>query len=114
MLKKRRFSQGVHINLEPMSYAFVVIPGADHADCQGKAPPRPPAPSPPPTPGNTNKDKKLTLILAACVVVAVVAVVVALVAVKRRRAAAAQRASTWMESSLDKPLNAPLANSAQW
>ena len=118
---------GVHINLEPMSYAFVVIPEADHVDCPHKepappGPPAPPAPSPGPAPvkpmpGPAEKKpmgKKKKLILAACAAVVVLAVVVGVVKVKRRRSLAQRRVSAWMQDSLDKPLGAPLANSAQW
>ena len=104
--------RGLHINLEPMSYAFVVIPEANRIACLGEAPPAPPV-SPTARPTGL-MDKKAYLIVGSCVVIVLVVLAVVLIQVKRRRAAAQRRASAWLESSLDKPLDAPLANSAQW
>eukprot|EP01043_Picozoa_sp_COSAG02_P035545 COSAG02_NODE_2552_length_8553_cov_4.740123_1_plen_230_part_00 len=100
---------GAHINLEPMSYAFVVIPEANRVACLGEAPPVSPTPS-----STGLMGKKAYLIVGSCVVIVSVVLAVVLIQVKRRRTAAQRRASAWLESSLDKPLDAPLANSSQW
>ena len=104
---------GVHINLEPMSYAFVVIPAAIQVACLGEAPPASPA-SPTPSPTGLMDKKTDRIIVGSGVAILLVVLVVVLIQVKRRRAAAQRRASAWLKSSLDKPLDAPLANSAQW